>query len=398
MPNNPHVLNALKAGITRLRTKGGASPDSLYDLVNGYVTTQRTIQIRPGTIIDADLGLFSGTRGLCAFKGKLVFFSKVPVAAPSAKYENAVLMHPTDPAANLARILFAGPYVGALYVVAEWSNGDIFHYWLESTREWAQNTVFLAAQNILPTVHNGLAYQATRLGNAYPAWAPGVPRAVGDKIEPTVYNGYYYEVTAVDGASPASGTSEPVWPIADGALVFEQADGGAGNVGGGSPVETAPPEPGAPAPGEGDGELYCIWEEAWMSPTMQAKDFTAGMLADLHTPELGYFRGPCIGMKRALVPCVRIVTESGAKTVSRTTPVNHYEALADLSPQGTWDFAPLLRPGTLIRVGFGPERVVAVEDAGKLWVRKLSFGGASYAGSDARLGARIYTHNARIVK
>ncbi|WP_256202355.1 hypothetical protein [Stenotrophomonas pictorum] len=55
------AMSAVKAGITRLRDKGGASSDSLYDLLNGYVTAARTIKCRPGTRIDAELP--EGTKG-----------------------------------------------------------------------------------------------------------------------------------------------------------------------------------------------------------------------------------------------------------------------------------------------------------------------------------------------
>ena len=56
------AINALTAGINRLRTKGGASNDGLYDLLNGYVTLAGTIVSRPGTVEDATLP--AGTVGL----------------------------------------------------------------------------------------------------------------------------------------------------------------------------------------------------------------------------------------------------------------------------------------------------------------------------------------------
>lgn len=390
------TLNAVKAGITRLRTKGGASPDSLFDLVNGYVTLQRTIRMRPGTPLVANIptGVFNG---ICSFKGKIIFFANVVTATPSPLFQCAVIVHPTDASKQLLRIHRAGPYAGALYVVAEFEDNSIFHYWLEESRVWDDLTTFLTDQVVLPTVPNGLAYRAQRRGSSYPAWAPNVPRAVGDKVEPTVYTGYFYEVTAVAGTNPSSGAVEPTWPTSEGGQVIEDTDGGSGSVDGSTPVTTTPELPGTPGPGETDPDPYCVVEDTWLSPSMQAKDYTVGMMADLHTPELGYYRGPCVGVARALVPCVRLVFDGCSKTVSRTTPVNHYEALADLA-DGTWDFAPNLRPGTLIRVGFGPERLREIIDVGEQWVMKLSFDGASYAGSDQRLGPRVYTHNARIVK
>ena len=36
-------LTTIKSGINRLRTKGGARADTLYDLLNGYVTEAGTV-------------------------------------------------------------------------------------------------------------------------------------------------------------------------------------------------------------------------------------------------------------------------------------------------------------------------------------------------------------------
>ena len=43
------ALTTAKGGINRLRDKGNASKDSLYDLLNGYVTQTNSIKPRPGT-------------------------------------------------------------------------------------------------------------------------------------------------------------------------------------------------------------------------------------------------------------------------------------------------------------------------------------------------------------
>jgi hypothetical protein len=39
-------LTAIKGGINRTRTKGGARADTLYDLLNVYVTEDGTVQAR----------------------------------------------------------------------------------------------------------------------------------------------------------------------------------------------------------------------------------------------------------------------------------------------------------------------------------------------------------------
>ena len=218
-------LSAVKAGMTRLRNKGGASPDSLYELLNGYVTNSRSCKIRPGAVID---GVFAttNTRGLLAYNDKLWVFAHTVVAVPSSKYQLAVLRHPNNSSLTIKRIHFATIYVGAIYVVAEFSNGEIFHYWLEEPTTWEANKIYKEGALVQPTTPNGFVYRATRLGNAYPAWVARAPRAVGDKIEPSTYTGFYYEVTSVSGANPTSGTIEPTWPKNDGETVIEEADSG----------------------------------------------------------------------------------------------------------------------------------------------------------------------------
>lgn len=59
MADRSVALTTIKGGINRQRTKGGALEDSLYDLVNCYVTKSKTVKIRPGTPRIANL--FSAT-------------------------------------------------------------------------------------------------------------------------------------------------------------------------------------------------------------------------------------------------------------------------------------------------------------------------------------------------
>lgn len=218
-------LTTVKGGINRLRTKGAARADSLYDLVNGYVTAARTIKVRPGTIREATVD--SDTKGLCAFEDELHTFSSSAVADGDIPdgFVNHVLFHPTDDTASLSEIHFAEPFMGFLYVVAEFDDGNIYHYWLQSGGEWQAETVYKHGDIVEPTTPNGLAYRATRFGPAYPSWAPNVPREEGDKIEPTEYNDFFYEVVDTVGTNPSSGDTEPDWPIEDGAQINEDADG-----------------------------------------------------------------------------------------------------------------------------------------------------------------------------
>lgn len=218
-------LTVLRGGIDRQRTKGGARPDSLYDLVNGQLTDAGTVKNRPGTIRRATLD--STTRGLMSFNGELHTFSHDIVAVP-AGYVLHVLSHPDSlpgDVKTLSKIHFASPFLGYPYVVAEFSDGAVYHYWLRSSGSWAANTPYSTGDVVEPTVANGIGYQATRIGAPYPSWAPNVPRAIGDFVEPTVYNDFYFEAVDTIGATPRSGSVEPNWPVNAGEQVIEDVNG-----------------------------------------------------------------------------------------------------------------------------------------------------------------------------
>lgn len=222
MAGRVQQLTSAKAGISRLKVKGGADRESLYDLLNGYVDSSGSIVSRPGTVEDATLP--AGTHGLMAFDDAMkVFASSVKTGMP-AGYTCEVLSHPTDPTQDIVEIHFSAPFLGYPYVVAEFTSGDVFHYWLQAGTAWTAETFFKEGDVIVPTTPNGLAYRAKRIGPAAPLWAPDVARAIGDKVEPTTANGYQYTVIDTVGDNPRSGTVEPDWPAADGATVNEDAD------------------------------------------------------------------------------------------------------------------------------------------------------------------------------
>lgn len=219
--NRSQSLNALKSGINRLRVKGGADPSSLYDLVNGYVTISGTCESRPGTQRDAVLP--AGTIGLFSFGGQLVVCSIAAKTMP-AGYSCEIVVHPTDPTLELEYLHFAGPFLGAAYIAAEFVNGDVFHYWLQHRDPWFANTSYRLGDLVEPSTPNGYFYKAHRLGDPGKVWEPNVARAVGDVVEPTSPNGFEYEVIDTLGAAPRSGDSEPAWIAEDGAIVYEDTD------------------------------------------------------------------------------------------------------------------------------------------------------------------------------
>jgi hypothetical protein len=218
-------FSAQRHGINRQRIKAGAKAEQLYDLVNGYVTGARTIVNREGTIRDTVLA--SHTRGLTAFDGLLQTFSHQFEAYTPVGYLANVLSHPTDDTATLTRIHFAQPFMGALYVVAEWNDGEVYHYWLASSGEWEADKVYFDGDVVTPTTPNGLLYKAVA-NNPNSAglqtWQALTNYSLGDRVLPTTYNGYYFEVTETAGDVPISGPSEPSWNASEGAPTTEATD------------------------------------------------------------------------------------------------------------------------------------------------------------------------------
>ena len=210
-------------GMTRLRDKGGASPTTLFELTNAYIDIDGTARPRPGTDVFALLP--AGTKGLISHNGKLHVFSAVPIESTDPKIVINTLRHPTIDGTPLLQIHFASPFMGFLYVAAEFSDGLIQHYWVEALGNWEAGTSVRLGQRVSPSDANGYVYKVVRLGGIKPKWAPGVERTVGDEIEPTSQNGFRYEVVSTTGANPASGDVEPNWPAENGALIVERTSG-----------------------------------------------------------------------------------------------------------------------------------------------------------------------------
>lgn len=131
------------------------------------------------------------------------------------------------------QIHFAAPFMGFLYVVAEFDIndsailaefGDTYHFWLQSSGSWAADTVYLPSDLVTPTPPNGLAYQATRLVPPNSLWAPNNQITLNQIVEPTTPNGYMFKAIAVEGVTPHTGTVEPSWPKTVGAVVQEFGD------------------------------------------------------------------------------------------------------------------------------------------------------------------------------
>lgn len=232
------ALSATKAGMTRLLDKGGASKDALYLLENGYINASQRATQRPGTVVETTS--LAGTKGLCAYKGAFMVFSHQVTPMTDSRFTCQVLSNPDDATQPIKEIHFAEPFLGYPYVVAEFDNGEVFHYWLQPAEAWEADTGYCDGDVVQPTSANGLVYRATRIDSPNPVWAPDVVRTVGDVVEPTDANCFKYTVINTIGDSPKSGDTEPDWPTEEGATVYEDIDVGpprppSGSSGSGTP-------------------------------------------------------------------------------------------------------------------------------------------------------------------
>jgi hypothetical protein len=237
--SEPVALTVVQGGITPARTKGAAPRNSLYDLVNAYVDVGKTVVVRPGTFRSQNLATSPANVGLTSFDGIDHVFCHVPVTVPTG-YVCNVLVNPTLSTDPVKKIHFAAPYMGFLYVVAEFNNGTVAHYWLQTNGVWTANTVHFTGDYVSPTVDNGFAFQAVRLEPPHTVWAPESAVSVNAVFEPTIYNGFMFKAIAVTGSSPHTGSSEPAWPAAENAQIQEFGDFGTTSSATSSPVSTTP--------------------------------------------------------------------------------------------------------------------------------------------------------------
>jgi hypothetical protein len=195
----------------------------LYDLQNAYVTNAGSVSPREGTIRTATLS--SGTVGLSAANGQFnIFSSAYSTAALPANYVLNVLSDPNNTTASPVKIWFAKPFMGFPYVVAQFNNGDIFHYWLQNNGTWTSTTDYTSASIVLPPVANGLAYQGVRDFPSQPLWTAETTITSGSYVEPNTATGFCYQAIAVTGSPVHTGALEPVWPTVAGGIVQEFGD------------------------------------------------------------------------------------------------------------------------------------------------------------------------------
>lgn len=366
------TLSAQKEGLNRQRLKGGA--EGFYTLKNCFITADKTIKSRPGTVKLVTLD--AGTKGLFGFGDNLQVFSSESVTVP-AGYENNIILHPTAGVA-IKRIHYASPIFGRLYVVAEFENGDVFHYWLQEPDEWEASTNYVFGQQVQPTVENGYVYEVTNVDPTI-SWQANTAKAVGDFVQPTTFNNFKYEAIAVTGTPVLTGDTEPVWPTVAGETVVERRYVTLNNTT--SPGTGTSPTPSPPKPS-------CVVVEAYVADGRQAMDVGVGSTLQLANLDLSSGIGVVTYAETEDADCVTLVTSGGIKlTCSRTAPIGTSEGFIP---------APDCM-GKLVAVQDGGkawQQVTEIQDAGMRKVRHITCENAAFWAGDEK-GKYMLHHNAK---
>lgn len=241
-------------GVNLKRKSGGADKRDLIDLFNGFVNTEGTVQNRPGLSdpynaagsARAALTFPSNTVGVFGFEGKYhTFHASSSSNGGDSRIVVHVLRHPTGGGAQLSKIWACFVFLGKIYVVAEFTDAVVRHYWLNDPVAWTVSTVKQFGDRVQPTTPNGYYYRAATASTII-AWQPQTEKGVGDQVQPTTANGFAYGAATLYGPGPHfTSNTEPNWSLVDGASTFERH------------YETedavTPPPAGVPDPNTGTG-------------------------------------------------------------------------------------------------------------------------------------------------
>lgn len=246
------TLAGFKRGMDRQSLRATPKDGTFFNLLNCYVTASGTIKKRGGF---RKLGAFNAaTKGLFSNAGTLHAFYSGTTLTPAAGFPVEYdALQPIAEDVTLAKVWADYLFLGRQYVVAEFSDGNTYHFWLPSSAAagsappWQADHNYNVDAAVQPTVLNGFYY--TIANNEFPqAWQPNKTYIVGDVIVPTTLNGWKYTLIEADGDNPSSGAEEPDWPTSDGATVSEEHDN--------APAPAKPPQlPPATTGGDRYGNL-----------------------------------------------------------------------------------------------------------------------------------------------
>lgn len=164
------ALRDFKAGMNRTRKRVAGVPGTLWTLKNAHITRGGDVERAKKFV--ATYTLPAGTHGLASVRGQLYAFGSADLAASmpvGVVYQR--LQSPIGGEA-MSRVLDARASAGKLYVVAEFANGNIYHFY-DGTRlsDWdnlsdANSSVETVAQAFADKVSSSTAVSALASSNA----------------------------------------------------------------------------------------------------------------------------------------------------------------------------------------------------------------------------------------
>ena len=119
------IVEDFKLGQDRRRKRIAGTPGSLWTLVNGHITRGGDIERRKALVPQYSV---AGTKGFGVARGRLFVFGSSDNPGVPAALTYQRLQH-QDGATALSRILSAEAFDGKMYVVAEFVDGAVFHYY-----------------------------------------------------------------------------------------------------------------------------------------------------------------------------------------------------------------------------------------------------------------------------
>lgn len=168
-------------GLDVRQGQGVADANKLRELTNAYVTTGKVPRKRPGTVEVATLE--AGTVGLISGGGKLNTFYGHGAAITHANplFLANRIAHPSVTSALPSRVRAGQPFLGYLYVAAEYSNGDTYHSYLDVDTTWQAAEAVTVGTFRQPVTANGYRYECT-IGGTTGAFEPTWPTTVGATV------------------------------------------------------------------------------------------------------------------------------------------------------------------------------------------------------------------------
>lgn len=171
-----------EVGMDRRKGRGVSDANKLWNLKNAYINTGWVPQKRPGsTKIKTLSGGETGTVGLVPYDGSLHVFhgtAQNSVAAGGGiGFTMHMLPHPGGAAVTLDKIHDYEIFNGYIYVAGEYSNGDIYHHYLQDLTAWQASTAYSSGDRVEPTTPNGFVYECLTGGTSdasEPTWSTTV--------------------------------------------------------------------------------------------------------------------------------------------------------------------------------------------------------------------------------